>query len=208
MIYRSKAYALALKGDKLLFKNLLKYLNPQPEDEILEVGCSRGFLTKWMQNFSEDTIGIDINSEAILHGVTSKLRTMDATSLEFSSEAFDKIYSCHTIEHIPDLKKLFREMERVLRPGGKIVLVYPAEPVRGIFAMRASSIIFRNPFRCREVHLHKLNPKEIEKIIDGSELKHLESHFSFFVTPQYFTILEKLIKQNSAGNTLLEARLH
>lgn len=201
MLYSSKSYALALKGDRVLFNRLLKYLNPRPEDKILEVGCSRGFLTKWMQTFSEDTTGIDINAEAILHGVTSKLRTMDATRLEFSSETFDKIYSCHTIEHIPDLKKSFQEMERVLKPAGQIVLVYPAEPVRGIFAVRASSIMLKNPFHCREVHLHKLNPKEIQKIIEGSELKHLESHFSFFVTPQYFTLLGKVAPHDSPHDT-------
>lgn len=197
MNYNSKIYALINKGDNLLFKKVVRYLQPKPEDKILEIGCSRGFLVKKMKSFSKSVTGIDINPEAISRGVTTNLRVMDATKLEFSSESFDKIYSCHTIEHIPDLEKLFSEIERVLKPGGRVVLVYPWELIRGLGAIPAALFIFKNPFRCREIHLHKLNPQKIKKIIKNSSLEHIESHFSLFTTPQYFTILKKRVSGSS-----------
>ena len=192
MIYRSKTYALVNKGDSDLFKKVLKYLNPQENEKILEIGCGRGFFTKKVQNFSKDTTGIDVNPEAISAGVTSNLKVMDATNFDFPSNYFDKIYSCHTIEHIPNLEKLFLEIERVLKPNGKAVLVYPWELIRGIGALGAALIIFKNPFKCQEIHLHKLNPQKIKEIIKGSKLEHVESHFSFFKTPQFFTVLRKI----------------
>lgn len=191
-IYNSKRYALVNKGDNHLFKMVVKYLKPKPRDKILEIGCGRGFLTKKMQSLAKDTIGIDINPEAISFGVTSSLKVMDATKLGFPINSFDKIYSCHTIEHIPDLEKLFKEVERVLKPKGRALLVYPWELVRGIGAIGASTIIFKNPFLCRRIHLHKLNPKKIEKIISKFKLRCIESHFSLFKFPQYFTLLEKI----------------
>lgn len=190
-IYNSKRYALINKGDNHLFKKVVEYLKPQLKDRILEIGCGRGFLTRRMQALAKDTMGIDINPEAVSAGVVPSLRVMDATKLEFPSESFDKIYSCHTIEHIPNLGKLFQEIERVLKPGGKILLVYPWELIRGMGAIGSSIIIFKNPFFCRRIHLHKLNPKKIKEIIKNYKLKHIESHFSLFRTPQYFTLLRK-----------------
>ncbi len=192
--YNSRGYALINKPDSRLYQKVLKYLRPRPEDRILEIGCGRGFLTKKLQFFSKFTVGIDINPEAISAGVTQNLRTMDATKLEFPPESFDKIYSCHTIEHIPNLEKLFQEIERVLKPRGKVLLVYPWEIVRGMGAIGASLIFFKHPFCCRKIHLHKLSPKKLKKIIEDSQLKIIENHFSLLRTPQYFTILEKLKK--------------
>ena len=191
MIYNSKYYALINSGDSYLLRKVIQYLDPQPTDKILEIGCGRGFFTKKIQSLSRLTIGIDINPEAIAKGVAANLKVMDATKLDFPSEFFDKIYSCHTIEHIPDLDRFFREIERVLKPGGRLLLVYPWELIRGMGAIGASLIIFKHPFCCRKIHLHKFNPKKIQAIAANYQFRHIESHFSLLTTPQYFTILEK-----------------
>lgn len=191
MKYNSKIYALFDRGDKTVLKVILKYLDLQKNDKILEIGCGRGFRLKKIQSFCPTAIGIDINPEAISNGVCPNLKLMDAMELEFPEKFFDKIYSCHTIEHIPDLKKFFRETERVLKPGGRLVLIYPWELFRGMGAIGASLIIFKNPFSFRKIHLHKLTPKKIKKIIKDTSFKVLKSEFLLFKTPQYCTVLEK-----------------
>ncbi|MDO8654817.1 MAG: methyltransferase domain-containing protein, partial [bacterium] len=128
---------------------------------------------------------------SIEHGVANNLRVMNAEHLEFDDATFDKLYSFHAIEHIPNIKKALEEMDRVLRPGGRALLVYPAEPIRGLFSIPAATILFKNPFRTREVHLHKLNPQRIQELIAGTRLEHKESKFSLFSSPQYFTVLQK-----------------
>ena len=192
MIYDSKYYALVNRGDKYLLRKVIQYLDPQPTDKILEIGCGRGFFTKKIQSLTKLTIGIDINPKAIAKGVTDNLKVMDATHLNFPSEFFDKIYSCHTIEHIPDLNRFFQEIERVLKSGGRLLLVYPWELIRGMGAIGSSLIIFKHPFYCRKIHLHKLNPEKVQALAANCQFRHIESHFSFFTTPQYFTILEKI----------------
>ena len=191
MAYTSKAYALINKKDKRHLQEVLKYLVPRREEKILEVGCGRGFVVRELQNITPDVYGIDLNPNAIEHGVTTNLMVMHAERLEFDDATFDKLYSFHAIEHIPDIKKALEEMERVLRPGGRALLVYPAEPIRGLFSIPAAVILFKNPFRAREVHLHKLNPKRIQELIQGTKLEHQESKFSFLSSPQYFTVLQK-----------------
>jgi len=190
--YDSKIYPLLQIKDKNLFKEILEYLKPRPEDKILEIGCGRGFLTKEMQKIAPATIGIDINAKAIEKGVAQNLKVMDAIKIDFPAASFDKIYSCHTIEHIKEVDKFLKETERVLKPGGKALLVYPYEIIRGTGAIIASLILFGDVSSCRKIHVHKLNPKKIQKMLGSTKLKHVKSRFSLFQTPQYFTLLEKV----------------
>lgn len=192
MDYNSKKYAeITGKPNKKIFREILKYLDPQPEDRILEIGSGRGFFVKKMLSFSKNVIGIDLNPWAVALKKCSNVKLMDATKLDFPPGSFDKIYSSHTIEHISDLEKFFKELERVLRPKGKVVLIYPFEVIRGLNVLKDAILIFRNPFRARSLHLHKLNPSKIKKFIKGSKLSHSESHLIFTPFPNYLTVLVK-----------------
>lgn len=170
---------------------VVRLLNPQPQDKVLEIGCGRGHVAKRVQGLSPETFGIDLNAQAVENGVTRNLKTMSAENIGFPDNAFDKIYSFHTIEHVSNIAKALGEMARVLKPGGKIMLVYPAEPIRGLFAMFAAAVLLKNPFRAREIHLHKLFPAIIQRLISGFPLEHVHSSFSPFWFPEFRTILRK-----------------
>lgn len=188
--YQSKLYAFA-RLDSSAVSLVKKYVRPLSKDRILEIGCNRGKKVKRMQEIAPETYGIDVNKDAIANGVANNLRAMDATELNFPNEYFDKIYSTHVIEHIPNLHKAFFEIDRVLKPGGEAVLFYPAEPIRGLLALGAAAMLFENP---RNIHVHKLHPKKIEQtFLPNTNLKHMKSEFLPFSFPffQYVTLLKK-----------------
>ena len=188
----SESYGLTLEMDSLQSGPILKKLDIHPRDKVLEIGCNRGLLLRKLQKQNIDAIGIDINKKAVEKKVVEEVYEMDAQDLKFEDESFDKIYSAHTIEHIPNLKKAFREMERVLKPGGRIVLIYPAEPIRGLFVIFRALFVYGNPLKARNIHLHKLNPKKIEELIEGTRLVHVDSGVPMpFPAIQYRTVLEK-----------------
>jgi SAM-dependent methyltransferase len=168
-----------------------RFLDPQPEDRILEIGCSRGHLTRLVQQLAPDTRGVDLNAEAIALAVTHGLSVMDAQYMGFEDETFDKLFSFHCIEHIPDLAAALREMDRVLRPGGQALLVYPAEPVRGLYVIPTACMLFRNPLRARELHVHRLSPNRLEGFLAGTSFVAVESRFELFMLPQFITVLRK-----------------
>lgn len=188
-MYQSILYAL-LRIETLFFPVVVRYLSPQKDDRILEIGCNRGRLVQKVQTLAPQTYGVDLNRKAIDSGVTMNLRAMDATSLDFPDASFNKIYSVHTIEHIPDLKKALGEMARVLKSGGRLLLVYPAEPVRGLFAIPSAFLLGRNP---RQIHVHKLSPRKIvNEFLGATGLRPVESKYMLFpLPPQYLTVLEK-----------------
>jgi ubiquinone/menaquinone biosynthesis C-methylase UbiE len=193
MNYRSKKYALLntpIEVERHLGR-VQHFLQPAATDQLLEIGCGRGFLTRRVQAIAPLTRGIDLNPEAIANGTTQHLEVMDAEHLAFADESFDKIYSFHAIEHIPDLAAAFREIDRVLRPGGSALLVYPAEPIRGLYVVPTAMILFGNPWRAREIHIHKLTPRRLRPYLAGTELQVARSRLDLFITPQFMTLLTK-----------------
>lgn len=172
-------------------RRILRYLNPSASHRLLEIGCGRGWLTQRMQELCPATYGIDVNPKSIVHGVAENLATMDAIDLRYDDEQFDHVYSFHAIEHIVAAGDAIAEMQRVLVPGGRILLVYPAEPIRGLYAMPGAWIGFGNPFLARELHVHAFTPRKIRSLAERCGLRHVESALDLLVTPQFMTVLEK-----------------
>ena len=83
------------------------------------------------------------------------------------------------------------EMARVLKPGGRILLVYPAEPIRGLYAMPGAWIGFGSPWLARQLHVHKFTPQRIAHIAARCGLLATESALDFFITPQFMSVLQK-----------------
>jgi SAM-dependent methyltransferase len=193
VVYDSEDYAMLNRPIETgrHARRVLRYLRPQAHQRLLEVGCGRGWLTQRMQESHPDTYGVDVNPRAIVHGVTGNLRVMDAIDLHFDDEQFDHVYSFHAIEHIVDAAGALREMRRVVAPGGRILLVYPAEPIRGLYAMPGAWLGFGNPFLARKLHVHRFTPSRIARLAASCGLLHVKSALDLLITPQFITVLEK-----------------
>lgn len=135
MTYESKQYALVNRWDERHMKTVHRLLDPQPGERILEVGAGRGHLTKRLRDLGADAVGIDANPHAAEVAVTDAVFTMRAENLEYGDSSFDKVVSIHAIEHVPEIEGALSEIARVLKPGGIAMLIYPAEPVQGIWAI-------------------------------------------------------------------------
>ena len=170
---------------------IMRYLQPRTADRLLEVGCGRGWLTQRMQQHCPGTWGIDVNPRSLAHAVAANTATMDAVDLLYDDEQFDHVYSFHAIEHIVDAAAALSEMRRVLVPGGRILLVYPAEPIRGLYAMPGAWLGFGNPLLARKLHVHKFTPTRIRRLAEPLGLRHVVSKLDLFITPQFVTVLEK-----------------
>ena len=160
-------------------------------DVVLDIGCDKGDLVSFLRPFCKKIIGIDINKEVIERSKNKDLMVMDARKTNFPDNYFTKIVSSMTIEHIPDLKKTFEEIDRIIKPQGLVVLHYPWELFRGMGTMRNAWIFYKNPFRGHLLHVNKLNHKKIEKLIKGTNLEIIKREMFFDPQPGYITVLKK-----------------
>lgn len=184
-------YRMAFNFNSALFKVLVEHLKPEEGEKVLDLGCSRGFYVKAMEDYTRGVIGVDISEDSLKKAVTPKVEYGDITNLDFAEGSFDKVYSLHTIEHLPDLEQFFAEVARVLKPGGTAIIIYPWELFRGMQAIGAAIRQYRNPLLAREIHRHRLAPKSIRRLIAGTPLAHRESRLVFAMGIQYMTILTK-----------------
>lgn len=191
LLPRVSGYKMVHQFNSALCKVLIKYLKPSNGDRILDLGCGRGFYVREIEKYTDGVIGVDISESSLRAAVTPKVRYGDVTNLDFEAGSFDKVYSLHTIEHIPDLSCFLSEIARVIKPGGVAIIVYPWEPFRGFQAIVAAMRQYRNPFMVRKIHQHRLTPKKIQQLIEGTPLCHTQSIFTFAHGLQYLTVLTK-----------------
>ena len=184
-------YATNQRWDRGHLRTIHRHLDPGPGMRILEIGSGRGYLTRWLDEAGANATGIDANAEVASRAVARDIRVMGAERLEFPNAEFDAIVAIHAIEHIPDIESAFAEVARVLRPGGLGLFVYPAEPIRGLFAVPDAIILYRNPFRARELHRQKLRPSKVRALAAAAGLEHVHSEFQVLSSPQFATVLRK-----------------
>lgn len=189
--YDSKPYAMVNRWDPRHLVRIRRHIDPQPGDRILEVGCGVGHLTKRLRELGADAVGIDVNPRAAELAVTDGVMTMRAEALSFEDTSFDKIVSVHAIEHLPDLEGALEEMNRVLEPGGDALLIYPAEPIQGIWALPTATILHRNPLKAREIHCQWLWPSRVRRLTEPRGFHHVASEFNLLASPQFVTHLRK-----------------
>ena len=102
---------------------------------VLDLGCfTSGRIVYWKERYKfGETHGIDINpifeqaGRLFAHnkGIDIKFRTGYGENLPYEKNYFDLIISYDVFEHVRDVEKVMEECFRILKPGGRLFLVFP-----------------------------------------------------------------------------------
>ena len=109
----------------------MRLLDVKRNDHVLEVGIGTGLNLPLYPTHCHIT-GIDLSEEMLekaqdkvieLGLISVTLKVMDATVMDFGESEFDSAVATYTISAVPDPVGVLREMRRVVKPGGSIVLL-------------------------------------------------------------------------------------
>lgn len=110
--------------------NLSKYFTKKPNEiKILDFGCGSGIFVSELQKKGYQTFGTDISEEAIKYGELrdiKNLKVQNSHRLDYPDNNFDAVLSMDVLEHLEDESWAIKEVERILKPGGKFIVMVPA----------------------------------------------------------------------------------
>lgn len=100
--------------------------------KVLDVGCGNGYVLSRYAREGAEVYGIDITETAVrlsrmrfeLFGLSGNFRVANAEQLPFKDNSFDCVCSMGVLHHTPDTQKALEEVHRVLKPGGKVILMF------------------------------------------------------------------------------------
>jgi len=175
--------------------------------KVLEIGCGLGTDGAQFAQAGAGYTGVDLTEAAVelarrrfaLFNLPGTFQTADAEHLDFADDSFDLVYSHGVLHHTPDTAGAIREIHRVLRPGGRaIVMLYHRNSynyrINISLLRRAGAQLLRWDSGVRLVHK-----------LTGEPLDNLQEHARLLKT-QRTTYLgdEEFLSQNTdgAGNPL------
>ncbi|MGH9930976.1 MAG: class I SAM-dependent methyltransferase [Pyrinomonadaceae bacterium] len=184
-----------------LAAHLVSLAQLTPADRVLDVGAGTGVVSLQAAPLVRPggkVVGIDL-SEAMLSvaktkagqtGLTNyvEFSKMDAEALELENQSFDAVLSLFALLHFPDPLAALKEMFRVLRPGGRLVLAVGSGPPA--FSFRGLIQAFK--------HLQEIRLKQQGKLLTAPQFLNslVEKHF-----PQPHEVEESSLARHSSNRT-------
>lgn len=111
---------------------MLKHLRASDE-RLLDIGCGTGqFLSRAVREFPNlQAVGLDLSAKMLDQGrprfaaAGEQVAVVrgDSERLPFGNDTFDVVTCCHSFHHYPRQAAAVAEMYRVLRPGGRLMLI-------------------------------------------------------------------------------------
>lgn len=143
---------------KQSYKNYISFVSVYGKgDTLLDVGCGSGWSSYLISQLGKETTGLDLNGSAFEPQENDQLKYCvgSALDLPYENSSFDLVSTHECLEHLPDPEKALNEMYRVVKPGGRLILVGPnllslLQNLRALFVYcwknrPVKRILFRDP---------------------------------------------------------------
>jgi SAM-dependent methyltransferase len=97
---------------------------------LLEIGAGAGWQAQSLKNRGYDVTAIDLPSSRYLKDRVWPITEYDGRHIPFKDNAFDIVFSSNVLEHIPHVYEFQKEIQRVVKPEGRVVHVVPSSSWR------------------------------------------------------------------------------
>jgi 2-polyprenyl-3-methyl-5-hydroxy-6-metoxy-1,4-benzoquinol methylase len=182
---------------------------------VVDVGCGIGRFLEYAGEVASDYIGVDVVRHPGLSPDAEFHRAdLDYEPIPLPDDSADIVVALETIEHLESPRSFCRELARVLKPGGWLVLSTPNQ----LSLLSLLCLIVRGRFVAFQdayypVHRTALLPIDLVRLMDESGLSDAELGYSCvgripLTGAHYPETLSQMFPQALSDNVLVAARKH
>jgi dolichol-phosphate mannosyltransferase len=179
------------------------YINKHfaPGARLLHAGCGSGQVD---QHLTEDmkVTALDISLPALEsyrrnNPHAAAVRRGDILNLDFEQASFDGVYNLGVVEHFTaeQIRKIFSEMGRVLKPGGKIVIFWPHRWATSVWVLKGVHWLLDHLTR-KTMRLH---PPEISLLGSRAQAREVVEEAGFSMVDYYFGAQDLMVQAVIVG---------
>ena len=163
--------------------------------KILDVGCGHGFVHPLLMAAGHDVTGVEIAEQVLSIARTAnpdvQYLPYDGTTLPFADASFDVVTAMCVIHHVPvpQWQAFSRELRRMLRPGG-VIVIFEHNPLNPVVRY-----LFKYGFDGMDKGATMIGRRRLEKLLRGAGCTNPQSQYIFF-TPfgsRFFRWLDRCL---------------
>lgn len=161
-LFKRMFYALRTRA-------IMEALDLKREERVLEIGCGVGYYTKKIAQHTPRVVATDIAESFLEFAKKNNPYPIEqyvacpVEKLPFENNTFDKVLMSEVIEHLMYPEQGVREIQRVLKPGGKAVIATPNTNsyLNLLYHIR---LLFSGT-QFDQDHIHEFSGKELENLL-------------------------------------------
>lgn len=134
---------------RLQAPDLVRALALKPTDVALDLGCGHGYVTVEMAKLTKKAYGLDVDPRLLKTRIPDRLigklefRVVSDVTIPFPDAHFDVVLASEVLAAVPDTMHLMAEIYRVLKPGGRLVILNGASHPGIAEAYRTNAPVLR-----------------------------------------------------------------
>lgn len=189
---------------KNIFAKFAKYIFQKPNPSILDVGCGEGHINALLRRINKPYTYLGLDASPAQIALAKKkgihIRQCDISSgFNVKSNAYDVVLATEIIEHVYDTTFFLQEAQRVLKPGGVLILTTPnvaslGNRIRLLFGRRPGCLDYRK--EGAPGHIRAFVKKELDELIKECYFQIIKSTGKEVNLP-FFNVKTKLIGLNN-----------
>lgn len=162
---------------------LVRHLEVRPGMSVVDVGCGHGLFHPILRSRGATVIGLDRSIGMAREAATNCMAVVgDAQALPLTDHCFDRAMCNHVLYHVPDQQRAMRELRRITRAGGRVVIatngaqtnerMYEVARLAARDLGRNDTFPRNNPFRLEDVD-------RVRDVFPGARVEVFRNEFVF-----------------------------